>query len=229
MALESIRMSAVIPGSAADIYAAWLDGDRHAEFTGGAASVEARVGGRHTAWDGYIAGEILVLEPGRRIVQSWRSLDFPLGSVDSRLEVVLAPAPNGTEITLIHSEIPEGQSGDYEEGWLEYYFKPMQQYFRNGGQPTRAPAPRTAPVAVAAVKQAPPARRAAPPAKKSAAPAKKQAAPAKKKAAPAKKKAAPAKKKAAPAKKKAAPAKKRTPSRAPAGNKSASKKSGKKR
>src|SRR4029079_17353790 len=48
MALESIRMSALIPGSADEIYTAWLDGARHGQFTGGAASVEAHVGGRHT-------------------------------------------------------------------------------------------------------------------------------------------------------------------------------------
>lgn len=130
MATESIRISAVIPASPSEIYSAWLDGEKHEELTGGGeASVEAHVGGRHTAWDGYIEGQILELEAPSRIVQSWRSLDFPPGSADSRLEILLTEVRGGAEITLVHTEIPEGQSADYEEGWVEHYFKPMRQFF----------------------------------------------------------------------------------------------------
>ena len=37
-----------------------------------------------------------------------------------------------TRITLRHTDIPVGQGEMYREGWLEYYFEPMQQYFRAG-------------------------------------------------------------------------------------------------
>ncbi|MBI4202481.1 MAG: SRPBCC domain-containing protein, partial [Chloroflexi bacterium] len=67
---ESIKLSAVIPATPERIYQAWLDSREHAAFTGGAATVEAKVGGRFTAWDGYIQGTIQALEPGRRILQA---------------------------------------------------------------------------------------------------------------------------------------------------------------
>jgi activator of HSP90 ATPase len=131
MAQDSIRVSAVFPTTPQDLYAAWLDSERHGAFTGLTATVESHIGGRHTAWDGYIEGEILELEPDRRILQSWRSLDFPADAPNSRLEVLLhSTSDGGVEMTLVHSEIPEGQGSDYEEGWFEYYFKPMQRYFR---------------------------------------------------------------------------------------------------
>ncbi len=203
MATESIRISAVIPASPEELYSAWLDGEKHSEVTGGAATVEPRVGGRHTAWDGYIEGHILELEPASRIVQTWRSLDFPQGAADSKLEILFASAPGGAEVTLMHTDIPEGQGADYEEGWVEHYFKTLQKYFARPVPNGTAPA-----YARARDVKAPGKKRAAPAKKKKAAPAKKKAAPGKKKAAPAKKKAAPAKKKkAAPAKKKAAPKK----------------------
>jgi hypothetical protein len=69
------------------------------------------------------------LEPGRRIVQSWRSGDFPFGSEDSRLEIVLEPIESGTRVTFMHTEIPEGQATHLEQGWRERYLEPLSRYF----------------------------------------------------------------------------------------------------
>jgi uncharacterized protein YndB with AHSA1/START domain len=129
MPLETVRLTAVLPASADRIYAAWLDSGEHSRMTGEKAAVDPRVGGEHSAWDGYIEGKILELEPGRRIVQSWRTSDFPLGAGDSRLEVHLLDVPGGCEVTIIHTEIPEGQGAQYESGWRAHYFEPMQKYF----------------------------------------------------------------------------------------------------
>ncbi len=126
---SSLRMSAVIPAPAADIYAAWLSGKGHAAMTGSPATGRARVGGRFTAWEGYIEGKNLELVPHSRIVQAWRTTDFPAGAPDSLLEVQLSPAKGGTKVTLVHTGIPEGQAGGYREGWAEYYFSPMKEYF----------------------------------------------------------------------------------------------------
>jgi uncharacterized protein YndB with AHSA1/START domain len=132
MALESIQVSAVIPASPGKIFNAWLSSQEHTAFTGGAATIEPRVGGRHTAWDGYIEGVNLALEEGRRILQTWRSSDFPDGSTDSKLEVLLEPAEGGTKVTLVHTDIPEGQGRLYEQGWVDNYITPMQEYFLEG-------------------------------------------------------------------------------------------------
>lgn len=129
MALETVRVSAVLPASAERIYAAWLDSKEHSKMTGGTAVVDPAVGGEHSAWDGYITGLNVELEPARRIVQTWRTTDFPLGSGDSRLEVHLREAEGGTEVTLIHGQIPEGQGAKYEEGWQSHYLAPMRKYF----------------------------------------------------------------------------------------------------
>ncbi len=127
--MESFEVSTILPADPQRIYQAWLDGQEHGEFTGGPAEVDPRVGGRFTAWDGYIEGRNLELEPFRRIVQSWRTTEFPEGASDSRLEVILEKAKNGTRLTLRHSGIPEGQGRIYEEGWKEHYFTPMRRYF----------------------------------------------------------------------------------------------------
>ncbi len=130
---ESIRVETVLPAPAQRIYEAWLDAEEHGEFTGGEAEIDPTVGGRHSAWDGYIQGVTLELEPYSRIVQSWRTTEFPEGSPDSRLEVVLEESGGSTRVTLIHTEIPDGQGAGYETGWRDFYFKPMAEYFAGAG------------------------------------------------------------------------------------------------
>jgi activator of HSP90 ATPase len=71
----------------------------------------------------------LALDPPRRIVQAWRTTEFPDGAADSRLELTFSPSAGGTRLILRHTEIPEGQGISYAQGWIEHYFEPMQAYF----------------------------------------------------------------------------------------------------
>jgi len=129
MKKESIRVSAVIPAPAQEIYDAWLSGKGHGAMTGSPAKGSAKVGGKFSAWDGYIEGKNLELVPHSLIVQAWRTGDFAADAPDSRLEVSLAPAKDGTKVTLKHTGIPAGQADGYKEGWIDYYFTPMKEHF----------------------------------------------------------------------------------------------------
>ena len=123
-------VSDVIPATPAAIYAAWLDSAGHTGMTGGKrAEAGAAVGDRFTAHDGYISGETLVLEPDRRIVQSWRTTRFTDADPDSRIEISLAPAPGGTRVTVAHSLVPDGHTSYRDGGWQHNYFDPMKRYF----------------------------------------------------------------------------------------------------
>src|SRR5512137_897347 len=113
---DSFEISDLIPASPEHIYHAWLDAAEHGAFTGGTATGKAKVGSKFTAWDGYISGTNLELEPNRRIVQSWRTTEFPADSPDSLLEILLVAQGERTKITLVHSNIPEGQGQDYYQG-----------------------------------------------------------------------------------------------------------------
>ena len=126
---NGFKVSAVIPAKPAEIYKAWLSSKGHSAMTGSAAKVTRKVGGKFTAWDGYIFGKTLELEPDRRIVQAWRTSEFPDDAPDSRLEVLLVETKTGTKVTLTHTEIPKGQADEYKQGWEDFYFKPMKEYF----------------------------------------------------------------------------------------------------
>jgi uncharacterized protein YndB with AHSA1/START domain len=122
-------LTEVIPATPQAIYDAWLDSDGHTGMTGGKAEMSKSPGGGYTAWDGYISGKNLELEPGRRIVQSWRTTQFPQGHGDSKIMVTLIPAEGGTLLKLVHTDVPDGQTSYEKGGWQTHYFEPMKKYF----------------------------------------------------------------------------------------------------
>ena len=127
---ESIKISELFPVSAKRLFDAWLNSTEHSKFTGVEANIKPHVGSKYTAGDGYINGTNLVLQPYGRIVQSWRSTDFPDGAINSKLEILFEKANSGTRVTIIHTSIPYGQAKEYEKGWKNHYFKPMKKYFK---------------------------------------------------------------------------------------------------
>jgi activator of HSP90 ATPase len=127
---QAIKISAIFPVSAKKLYDAWLNSSAHSNFTGSKAHIEPRSGAPFSAWNGYISGTNIILQPYGRIVQNWRTTDFPDGAPDSKLEILFEKHNNGTKLTIIHSHIPFGDEKKYEKGWKEYYIKPMKQYFQ---------------------------------------------------------------------------------------------------
>lgn len=123
------EVSDAIPATPHDIYAAWLSSAGHSAMTGSDAEVDPAVGGAFEAWDGYITGRTISLDPDRRIVQSWRTSEFDESQPDSQIEVLLEPDGEGTRVTIRHSNVPDGQLGYEQGGWQESYFEPMREYF----------------------------------------------------------------------------------------------------
>ncbi len=124
----SITLKEQFSVSAATIYAAWLNSEEHAKMTGGEAEVSNSEEGSFSVWDGYITGKNVSLVIDSEIVQTWRSTEFKDSDADSELTVRFKDNADGCELTLIHSNIPDGQP-DYEQGWEDHYFVPMREYF----------------------------------------------------------------------------------------------------
>ena len=102
----------------------------HSAFTGSKATGVGRVGAKFTAWDGYITGKTLQLKSGKKIVQEWRTSEFPGEYPSSRLELNFKARKGGTEIVMIHSRVPASQTASYREGWVSSYWDPLREYFR---------------------------------------------------------------------------------------------------
>lgn len=129
MKTDIIKMEIVLPVTPEKIYKAWLNSKEHSAFTGGEAKIQNKLNSKFSAWDGYITGKIISTEENKKIIQTWRTSEFPDKAKDSLLEISLKAVKGGTKLTLIHTDIPKGDKKKYTDGWKEYYFIPMKKYF----------------------------------------------------------------------------------------------------
>ncbi len=125
---ESFELKETFPAKPAEIYNAWLESEAHAKMTGGEANCNSEKGAKFSTWNGYITGKNVDLIPNQKIIQTWRTSEFNESDEDSILSIELKEVENGTELTLTHSNIPEGQI-QYKQGWENHYFVPMRHYF----------------------------------------------------------------------------------------------------
>ena len=129
--VTTIKQTVVIPASPKEVYAAYVDPKKHGEFTGSKATGKPVVGGKYTAWDGYIFGKFLELEEGKRVVQEWTTTDWEDGYKASKLELTFCEVAEGTKIVMVHSNVPKAQEDEIAEGWTEFYWNPLKEYFSN--------------------------------------------------------------------------------------------------
>ena len=132
---DRIEMSWIVNGKPKEVFDHWLSSDGHAAMTGGGAEVDATEGGRFTAWGGYIQGVTKKIERReRRIVQTWRTMEFAKKAPDSRIEIQMRALKGKTQVMLKHTKLQKGDGAKYTTGWYEHYLQLMVAYFeeKNG-------------------------------------------------------------------------------------------------
>ena len=68
------------------------------------------------------------------VYQSWRTTQFTDEHEDSIVTVTLDETNDGTLLTFVHSDVPDGQTSYEQSGWQEHYFEPMKEYFASRKQ-----------------------------------------------------------------------------------------------
>jgi len=125
---RNIIMAASLPATPDKLFDMYLDAAEHAAFTGLPVTIEPRAGGVFQAFDGMLSGTILHIEPKALIVQTWRSVNWPLTAMDSVLTLSFWPAEEGTRIELVHANVPEEDFAGVSQGWEKYYWTPWRLY-----------------------------------------------------------------------------------------------------
>lgn len=129
MRTRTLRQTATFPAPPEEVYRALMTSQGHTAFTGATARISPKVGGRFTAWDGYITGVNIELVPPRRIVQKWRPQEegWPEDHY-STVTFVLTATPQGTRLTFTHAGVVAEHAGHLAAGWREHYWGPLREY-----------------------------------------------------------------------------------------------------
>src|SRR5271166_1056146 len=99
---KNLIVAASLPATPELLFDMYLDPVAHAAFTGAPVAIEPRPGARFRAFEGSLSGTILHVEPKRLIVQTWRSVNWPVGAADSVLVLSFWPDNDGARIELVH-------------------------------------------------------------------------------------------------------------------------------
>jgi activator of HSP90 ATPase len=131
MKTATIEQKVTIPKTTPQqVYEAYTNPEIQTKFTDSKATGKAKVGEKFTAWDGYIFGKYLELETGKRVVQEWSTDDWDEGYQPSKLTLTFTQTSKGTEIHLVQTDVPADQKHDFEDGWTEFYWTPLKEYFK---------------------------------------------------------------------------------------------------
>ena len=125
---KTIQQTVTLPAPAEELYRMYLDPRQHAAFTGAPVRISARPGSPFRAFGGALSGTMLFTEPGRMIVQTWRSTNFGADDLDSTLILTFWPAGKSGRIRLVHANVADRDVRSVTEGWKTYYWTPWRAY-----------------------------------------------------------------------------------------------------
>ena len=108
------------------VYHLLVDAKLHAALTGQKAEIDEQVGGRFSTRAGRVTGINVDLVPGKRVVQAWRTKEFPDGIFSMATFQLVRTKDGGTDLTLIHRGVPKELIPAVERDWRECYWEKIR-------------------------------------------------------------------------------------------------------
>jgi activator of HSP90 ATPase len=123
--MKSIKQTVTFNASPHEIYEMLMDSKKHSEMTGSDAKISRDVGGKFSVWGGDLSGINVALVKDKKIVQKWRSSDWPK-DVFSIATFELKKVGAKTKLIFTQTGIPNDKYEDVKQGWIDYYWDRMK-------------------------------------------------------------------------------------------------------
>ncbi len=131
---KHLILAASLPAPPQKLFDMYLDSAAHAAFTGAPVSIESAREPPFVAFDGK-RGTILHIEPKQLIVQTWRSVNWADGDIDSVLVLSFWPEENGRRIGAgAQINVSDKDFAGVSHGWEKYYWTPWRAYLIDGSR-----------------------------------------------------------------------------------------------
>ena len=109
-----------------DVYLALTHKPTIMLWTGDKAEMKAEPDTEFSLWDGSIVGRNIEFTEGKKIVQHWY---FGEQNEPSIVTIKLHEHNKGTSAELVHTNIPEDDFDEIVDGWNNYYFGALQDFY----------------------------------------------------------------------------------------------------
>ena len=127
MKTKTLHQTIAFKATPHEVYEALMDAKKHMDFTEAKAVISRNIGGKFTAFDGWASGENVELVKDKKIVQTWRSADWPDNHY-STITFVLKQKGVETILDFTQTEIPMGFYNDIKQGWTDWYWEKLKVY-----------------------------------------------------------------------------------------------------
>jgi activator of HSP90 ATPase len=102
MKTKKIKQTVTFKSPPSEIYELLMESEKHSIITGAEAKISRKVGGKISAYEGYITGKNVELVEDKKIVQKWRASDWPDGHY-SEVTFELKKIKSGTKLIFTQS------------------------------------------------------------------------------------------------------------------------------
>jgi activator of HSP90 ATPase len=134
---NTIHHEISINASPAQVYEALTNFEKFSALTGAPAEIDPVSGGQFSCFGGMITGQTIEADPGNRLVQAWRVVNWESGVYSIVKFDFEKSGDNETKLSFDHTGFPEEHVDHLSQGWHDRYWSPLKAYLEslNQGQP----------------------------------------------------------------------------------------------
>ena len=124
--MKNFKKYFVIPAEPEEVFYALTNPFTIELWTGYPATMNTEVGTEFSLWEGDITGKNIEIITNKKIVQEWYFGDQPEKSI---VTIKIFENKKGTQLEVIHQNIPDQDFENIVEGWNEYYIGAIIEFF----------------------------------------------------------------------------------------------------
>jgi len=125
--MKTIKQSHFINATPEEVYTALTNGLTIELWSGYPAEMQPVEDTEFTIFEGDISGRNISFIPNQQLIQEWY---FGESNEKSVVTIALKPSGDGTHAALEHTNVPDDDWENMEEGWRSYYWGAIKKYFR---------------------------------------------------------------------------------------------------
>jgi len=124
--MKTFKKSFKVAAEPADVYSALTNPYTISLWTGYPAVMAEEAGTEFSLWEGDITGKNLEFIKDKKIVQEWYFGD----QTDKSIVTITINSDNGnSHVTVEHTNIPDGEFSGIAEGWKDFYFEAINNFY----------------------------------------------------------------------------------------------------
>lgn len=126
--MKAIRQTYHIKASIKEVWKALTDTKYIDGWGGGPAKMSDKVGFQFSLWGGDTYGKNIEVIANKKLVQEWFGGKWDKPSIAT---FALSSKNDQTTIEFTHTDVPESEYKDIEQGWKDYYLGPLKDYLES--------------------------------------------------------------------------------------------------